>query len=300
MKILFIFTLPLIFLITIITEFYLKNSGLGDPVRYDSNIFYGYSPKENQKRERFKGSFVTINDVGLRTLDNWNNNKKKIVFLGDSVTYGGSSIDDKDLFSHIVCEKLSEYLCGNAGVNSYGVYNTVMRSRFDKRIQNADFFIFLFPPDDFLRNFRGKDTAHFYLNNKNYLLPAMTEAINFISTKFDLNKYISKSNDTVSNINDKLSYIDYSVELLSNEIKSKIIENKNIIVFLSNRKDDKFFKNRINEYIKKLVDNIDIIILDDVLDKDEYFFDHSVHLSKKGSFSCCRQNSKSNRKLLVN
>ena len=44
------------------------------------------------------------------------------------------------------------------------------------------------------------------------------------------------------NINDKLSYIDYSVELLSNEIKSKINENKNIIVFLSNRKDDKLFQ----------------------------------------------------------
>ena len=60
------------------------------------------------------------------------------------MTYGGSSIDDKDLFSHIVCKKLNEYLCGNAGVNSYGVYNTVMRSRFDKRIQNADFLFFYF------------------------------------------------------------------------------------------------------------------------------------------------------------
>ena len=51
MKILLFISLPIILLGTIISEFYLKNLGLGDPIRYDSNILYGYSPKINQKKK---------------------------------------------------------------------------------------------------------------------------------------------------------------------------------------------------------------------------------------------------------
>ena len=144
MKVLIFSIISITFIAVFITELYLKKIGLGDPVRYDSNIFYGYSPKENQIKNRFKNAKVTINDVGLRSLENWKkNDSKKIVFLGDSVTYGGSYIDDKDTFSHIVCEKLNQFICGNAGVNSYSIYNTVMRSKFDERIQSADIFIYL-------------------------------------------------------------------------------------------------------------------------------------------------------------
>ena len=54
MKILLFILLPIILLVTTITEFYLRNLGLGDPIRYDSNILYGYSPKINQKKKDLK------------------------------------------------------------------------------------------------------------------------------------------------------------------------------------------------------------------------------------------------------
>ena len=284
MKILLFILLPIIFLVTIISEFYLRNLGLGDPIRYDSNILYGYSPKIDQKKNRFKNSIVTINDLGLRSIYNWKNNKeKKIVFLGDSVTYGGSYIDDKNLFSHIVCEKLRQFKCGNAGVNSYGVYNTIMRSKYDERIQSADIFVFLFPPDDFLRDYRNSKTAHFYLNNKKFLLPSITEAINFISTKYDLNNYISKFNDTKTLENHDLNFIDYSIKLLKEEIANKKLKNKIVLVFLSNRKDDKFLETKLNKYIKtKLQEKVDIHLLENSLTEDFFFYDNSVHLSEKG------------------
>ena len=57
--------------VTTITELYLRYIGLGDPIVYDSNFVYGYAPKANQKKNRFKNSVVTINDVGLRSLENW-------------------------------------------------------------------------------------------------------------------------------------------------------------------------------------------------------------------------------------
>jgi len=80
MRILLLFSLPIIVIITIITELYLTKLGLGDPVRYDSNIFYGYSPKENQKKSRLKKANVSINDVGLRSINSWNSEKKKFYF----------------------------------------------------------------------------------------------------------------------------------------------------------------------------------------------------------------------------
>lgn len=286
MRILLFFSLPVIVIITIITELYLKKLGLGDPVRYDSNIFYGYSPKENQKKSRLKKVSVSINDVGLRSIYNWkNNSKKKIVFLGDSVTYGGSFLDDRQIFSHIVCEGLKGYICGNGGVNSYGIYNIVMRSKFDLRIQDSDIFIYVFPPDDFLRNFRNENSAHFYLNKKKYFFPAIMEAINYISTKYDINKYLSKFNDTKvkkNNFTEK-EFIGYSINILKDEINSKLNNNKKVLVFLSNRKNDKLLQNDINNYIKtELEKNIHISSLENILNRDEYFYDESVHLSENG------------------
>ena len=79
------------------------------------------------KKKRLEGSYVTINEAILRSINPWNSEKKKILFLGDSVTYGGSYIDDKDIFSSKVCEKLKNFICGNAGVNAYGVLNIVLK-----------------------------------------------------------------------------------------------------------------------------------------------------------------------------
>ena len=232
MKIL-VFVISIVFAITALSEFYLKLRGFGDPIRYDSNIFYGYSPKINQKKNIIKNSKVTINDKGLRTVNNWIEEKKnKIIFLGDSVTFGGSYIDDTELFSHIVCETFKTHLCGNAGVNSYGIYNIVMRSKYDERIQDGDIFVYIFPPDDFLRDYRNSNTAHFYLNSKKFFLPALTEAINFFSAKYDINNLISKYNDTISNHRNNVNFIKYSIEILNEELRSKKDAGKKVIVIL--------------------------------------------------------------------
>ena len=244
-----------VFIITASSEFYLKFKVLvTHSIR--SNILYGYAPKINQKKYRIKNSKITINDRGLRTIFNWNEKRNnKIIFLGDSVTYGGSYIDDTKLFSHIVCEKIKSYLCGNAGVNSYGVYNTVMRSKFDERIQDGDIFVYIFPPDDFLRDYRNSNTAHFYLNNKKFFLPALTEAINFFSIKYDINNLISKKNDTITNNKSDIHFIRYSINILNEELMSKIDNGKKVVVILSNRKNDKNLTNKMNNFIKKELSN---------------------------------------------
>ena len=227
MRIYFFFLALFLFIALFLSELYLKKIGLGDPVRYDSNILYGYAPKINQSKNRFKNSKVTINESGLRSIDNWKlSKKKKIVFLGDSVTYAGSYIDDKDTFVHKVCEELKKFICANAGVNAYGIKNIVMRSKYDKRLQDAEIFIYLFPPGDFYREYSNSKTAHFYLNNKSFILPAFTEAMSFVATKYDINNYISKYDDGKHNNEDKIKLINYSISILADEIKNKKIIKK--------------------------------------------------------------------------
>ena len=72
----------------------------------------------------------------------------------------------------------------------------VMRLRFDERINDADIIIITVAPGDFYREYADSQTAHFYLNENKLLFPAVMEAISFISTKYDLNKYLSKKDNT--------------------------------------------------------------------------------------------------------
>ena len=278
--------LTLIFFVisTVLTEFYLKKIGLGDPVRYDSNYIYGYSPKENQIKKRLKNSTVTINDVGLRTIFDWKKNKKKkIIFFGDSITYGGSYIDDKEIFSHLVCEKLKNYTCGNAGVNAYSIINIVNRSKYDKRLKDINKYIFLVAPGDFYREYADSKKAHFYLNQKRFFLPAITEAISFVATKYDINNFISKRDDTKIEMN-KLDLIDYSMALLEKEIKRLENENKDVFLFYTIEKNDRRSASKINKYILSNLSNLKIknfYSLAKLLNNDQFFYDN-VHYSRDG------------------
>src|SRR5690606_34750321 len=111
------------------TELTLKRMGLGNPVIYDSSPVYGYRPLPNREYVRFGGSTIKFNNLGLRTNTDWDETKaNKILFLGDSVTYGGSYIDNNELFSQLTVDLInqsnkSDYMSGNAGVNGWGVEN---------------------------------------------------------------------------------------------------------------------------------------------------------------------------------
>jgi hypothetical protein len=85
-----------------LSELLLKNFyGLGNPLLYDSNPLYGYRPLPNKTYHRFRGSLLKFNNLGLRAERDWDYEKKdnKVIFLGDSVTYGGSYLSNNDLFS---------------------------------------------------------------------------------------------------------------------------------------------------------------------------------------------------------
>ena len=185
--------LPATVLILIFELSIQKLVGLGDPIVYDASSTWGYSPRANRKYKRFSGSVVSINDAGLRSTKSWKETRsKKLVFLGDSVTYGGSYISDDETFSELVCQELTQP-CFNGGVNAYGVINMVARSRFDSRISDADAVVFVVISGDFLRSFKRSSTAHFSPREPPRILPASWELLNFLSARYELKKLFGKN-----------------------------------------------------------------------------------------------------------
>lgn len=98
--------------------------GLGNPVLYDSNPIYGYRPLPHQETTRFSKSRLYFNNLGLRSDDEWDENiENKVLFIGNSVTYGGSYISNQELFTYYAMEGITDFMGGNAGVNGWGIEN---------------------------------------------------------------------------------------------------------------------------------------------------------------------------------
>jgi hypothetical protein len=129
--------LPLLLVVPLVlAELYLRSIGLGDPILYYADFSFRYAPRPNQKHVGQEGAAVTLDSKGLRGTKEWTAPADgKILFMGASVTWGGTYIDDRDLYSNVVCVDLKkafnrDFTCGNAGVNSYGVDNMAERIRY--------------------------------------------------------------------------------------------------------------------------------------------------------------------------
>jgi len=125
--------------------------GLGRPVLYDASPIYGYRPLPGRSYRRFGGSRLHFNNLALRAETDWDADPHgKILFLGDSVTYGGSYVDDGQLFSTLAARGLPGYTSGNAGVNAWGVEN-LCGLIVDAGFQPAEVYVTVVPEADFYR-----------------------------------------------------------------------------------------------------------------------------------------------------
>lgn len=85
---------------------------------------------------------MTIDSRRLRSTTVWSAQADaKILFVGDSVTWAGTYIDNRDTFSERVCGIMTKatgnrYGCGNAGANQYGLDN--MSRGFDTGISKTN------------------------------------------------------------------------------------------------------------------------------------------------------------------
>ena len=232
----------IVFLLVVGCEYVLrKHIGLGDPVVYDSHELWGYSPRANAKYSRLSGNVVTINDAGLRSTNSWEKSSKRILFLGDSITYGGSYIDDRETFVELVCAQIASHKCFNGGVNAQGIMNMVSRSRYDNRIKGDDIRVFTFITNDFERGLRTASHAHFVLRDPPEYFPATWEVVNFLASYIDLKSLFGK-NDSKKNLghfeDQKRLARMFSLDILIDEVNRLKGEGKKVLLFYSPSDED--------------------------------------------------------------
>ena len=99
-----------------------------------------------------------------------------------------------------------------------------------------------------------------------------------------MNNYISKLNDTKENEENYFDLIDFSINVLKEEISNKNFKSKKVFIFLSNEKNDKNYENKFNKYVKSQLSQEfnDVIFLNNILNNDIYFYDESVHFNIRG------------------
>jgi hypothetical protein len=142
--------------------------GLGDPIVYRTNAAFRYAPAPNQQVSRRGGASVTVGGEGLRGTELWSGAADhRILFIGDSVTWGGTNTDDDKTFAERTCVELEarlaqDFVCGNAGVNGYGTDNMVARLRYDAELERADTVVVTLISVDPIRGTSDLASAHFF------------------------------------------------------------------------------------------------------------------------------------------
>lgn len=143
-------------------ELVLRRLDVADPptFRYDADC--GYLMRADQSVST-RGYRFRINNVGFRGDDvkPRQPGERRIAFVGDSITYGGGSIPEADLFSTRVSATLSalrheRVTAVNISAPGWGILNmtafVTLHGAFD-----ADIVVWVFPAADF---FRRKTHAH--------------------------------------------------------------------------------------------------------------------------------------------
>jgi len=226
--------LVLIGLPVVAAEIYLRGAGLGDPILFYTSASYRYAPMPNQRQVRRGGATVTIDSKGLRNTKDWTAKADaKILFVGDSVTWGGTYIDDRDVFSDGVCQRLAEsigkgFICGNASANQYGTDNMAERIRYKDFDDEAALVVTLISHDT-LRGLADVDGRFFFTRAPPAPFKALWEAATFAT--WDL--YHVMRPVTLHRGDDDDRVVERSLENLFSAIRETQKPGRQVLIVLS-------------------------------------------------------------------
>lgn len=132
-----------------------RSIGLGDPVIYYNSVWGGLRPLPDQQVSRIKNAQITIDQNGFRTATAASDEALRILYIGDSVTWGGSSIDDRALFTEVASDIVRgegyEVYSMNAGVNGTSLMNHA--GVYEQHRDSVDAVVWLFPWGDVTRTY---------------------------------------------------------------------------------------------------------------------------------------------------
>ena len=159
------------------------------PLLYEADQLVGYN-LINSKRRNTESHYGY---EGFR-IDPTNEITKDSEFIVyDSVTYGGSYIDDTKLFSYL-CKSQDKFICLNNGIN-HGTMNIQIIENYDISNKIPSKFSCYFTGDE-RRNFRSFSDTPFWSNSPK-APAAINEVIKFITLRYLIPK-LSKSNSNDS------------------------------------------------------------------------------------------------------
>ncbi|HEX2724107.1 MAG TPA: hypothetical protein VHM24_14410 [Gemmatimonadaceae bacterium] len=141
----------LVIVLIIIAELMARSLGLGDPIIYETDPLYKYRPRANQTVHRLGGAVIHINDIGIRANDDWGTDaNRKVLFVGNSVTYGGSYVSNDDIFAIRAVPRTNGWVGGSGGVNGWGVEN-MHALIVERRFNPAKVYVTVLLKSDFFR-----------------------------------------------------------------------------------------------------------------------------------------------------
>lgn len=260
--------------------------GLGKVVIYDANPIYGYRPQPLQQVARRQSSTITINNLGLRAEQDWDKEDfaHKVLFLGDSVTYGGSYIDNKELFSYWVGEQYPKFITGNAGVNGWGVNNV---HAFIKEMQflPAQVYVSVFPEGDFYRGLNRIGGQPFWTRKPKY---ALEELFQYLIYELQLRKNPGFNIATASE-QEKALIVRIAARNLKDLDRFLKENNRDHLIYITPSRSGLLNKTSPDVFIKDALEKqgLHVIYLKDKLENipseevNTYFHDE-IHLSKAG------------------
>jgi len=217
----------------VLAELYLRSIGLGNPILFYANASYRFAPQPNQQHLRRLGAKVTIDSKGLRSTTDWSDPANaKLLFVGDSVTWGGTYIDDRDLFSDGVCRRLAEatgkrYACGNAGANEYGTDNMAERIRY-KNVGDESVLVVTLIAQDTIRGLVGAEGRYFFMQRPPPPFRALWESMTFLTWEF----YKALRTESYRS-DDDLRVAERSLENLFSAIRETQRPGRKVLIVLS-------------------------------------------------------------------
>ncbi|MGD9591743.1 MAG: SGNH/GDSL hydrolase family protein [Candidatus Berkiella sp.] len=260
--------------------------GLGKVVIYEANPIYGYRPKPEQKIARQAHHEIQINNLGLRAQTDWDpyDFTHKILFLGDSVTYGGSYIGNQQLFSYLIGQQFPKFTSGNAGVNGWGVNNV---HAFVKELQflPAQVYVSMFPEGDFYRGLNRIGGQPFWTTKPK---SALDELFQYFIYKMQLKKNPG-FNINLASDKERTLIVDIAARNLKDLDNYLKQNNRDHIIYITPSrsqllgitKQDDFIKNAFEKYGLKVIyikDKLGALSADEI----KQLYHDEIHLSPLG------------------
>lgn len=139
--------------VAVVLEVGLRILGANHPVLYQTDPVLGYRLEPDQG-VTFFGNAISINRHGVRDERDFDSrlpDTTRILVLGDSVTWGGVRLSQRDLFTSVLERELGDAEVINAGINGYSVWRMTALYREYLRGLQPDVIVLYLIPGDFHR-----------------------------------------------------------------------------------------------------------------------------------------------------